>query len=116
MAYLLHRGGVLPDPAGQQHHRRQRRPRRDGVGRRQRGRSQRLCRNLGSGRADAEDLCDLRSRGVNVCRARPEAIAVMWLPGIRLARAADALAIADMSREYIEYGLGWSWTTARIAA
>ena len=40
----------------------------------------------------------------------------MWLPGIRLARAADALAIADMSREYIEYGLGWSWTTARIAA
>jgi ribosomal-protein-alanine N-acetyltransferase len=40
----------------------------------------------------------------------------MFLPGIRLATAADALAIADMSRHYIEYGLGWSWTTARIAA
>jgi ribosomal-protein-alanine N-acetyltransferase len=40
----------------------------------------------------------------------------MFLPGIRLATAADALAIADMSRDYIEYGLGWSWTTARIEA
>jgi ribosomal protein S18 acetylase RimI-like enzyme len=40
----------------------------------------------------------------------------MFLPGIRLATAADALAIADMSRDYIEHGLGWSWTTARIAA
>jgi len=40
----------------------------------------------------------------------------MFLPGIRLATAAEALAIADMSREYIEHGLGWSWTTARIAA
>jgi ribosomal protein S18 acetylase RimI-like enzyme len=41
---------------------------------------------------------------------------VMFLPGIRLAAAADALAIADMSREYIEHGLGWSWTAARIGA
>lgn len=40
----------------------------------------------------------------------------MVLPGIRLAIAADALAIADMSREYIEHGLGWSWNCARIAA
>src|SRR6202051_1258781 len=40
----------------------------------------------------------------------------MFLPGIRLATAADALSIADMSRDYIEHGLGWSWTTARIAA
>jgi [ribosomal protein S18]-alanine N-acetyltransferase len=40
----------------------------------------------------------------------------MFLPGIRLATAAEALAIADMSREYVEHGLGWSWTTARIAA
>ena len=40
----------------------------------------------------------------------------MVLPGIRLATAADALAIADMSREYIEHGLGWSWNCARIAA
>ena len=22
--------------------------------------------------------------------------------------------IAEMSREYIEYGLGWSWTQARV--
>jgi [ribosomal protein S18]-alanine N-acetyltransferase len=40
----------------------------------------------------------------------------MFLPGIRLASGADAPAIADMSRQYIEYGLGWSWTVARIAA
>jgi [ribosomal protein S18]-alanine N-acetyltransferase len=40
----------------------------------------------------------------------------MFLPGIRLAIASEALAIADMSREYVEHGLGWSWTTARIAA
>jgi ribosomal protein S18 acetylase RimI-like enzyme len=40
----------------------------------------------------------------------------MVLPGIRLATADDALAIADMSREYIEHGLGWSWNCARIAA
>ena len=39
----------------------------------------------------------------------------MVLPGIRLATAADALAIADMSREYIEHGLGWSWNCARVA-
>jgi ribosomal protein S18 acetylase RimI-like enzyme len=41
---------------------------------------------------------------------------MIFVPGIRLAAAADALAIADMSREYIEHGLGWSWTPARIAA
>lgn len=40
----------------------------------------------------------------------------MYIPGIRLASAADALAIADMSRQYIEHGLGWSWTPTRIAA
>jgi ribosomal protein S18 acetylase RimI-like enzyme len=40
----------------------------------------------------------------------------MLVPGIRLANAADALAIADMSRQYIEHGLGWSWTPNRIAA
>ena len=39
-----------------------------------------------------------------------------FLPGIRLATAADAQPIADMSREYVEHGLGWSWTTARVAA
>lgn len=41
---------------------------------------------------------------------------MMFLPGIRLASAADAQAIADMSKQYIEHGLGWSWTPTRIAA
>jgi ribosomal-protein-alanine N-acetyltransferase len=41
---------------------------------------------------------------------------VIFIPLIRLATAADATAIADMSRQYIESGLGWSWTPARIAA
>ncbi|HEY3731816.1 MAG TPA: GNAT family N-acetyltransferase [Steroidobacteraceae bacterium] len=35
---------------------------------------------------------------------------------IRLAVASEAASIADMSRDYIEQGLGWSWTPARIAA
>lgn len=33
----------------------------------------------------------------------------------RLARAADAGHLAAMSREFIESGLGWSWTPARVA-
>jgi [ribosomal protein S18]-alanine N-acetyltransferase len=41
---------------------------------------------------------------------------VMFIPGIRLATVSDALTIADMSRQYIEHGLGWSWTPTRIAA
>ena len=41
---------------------------------------------------------------------------MIFIPLIRLATAADAAAIADMSRQYIESGLGWSWTPARIAA
>jgi ribosomal protein S18 acetylase RimI-like enzyme len=40
----------------------------------------------------------------------------MQIPGIRLAITADAPVIADMSRQYIEHGLGWSWTPARICA
>ncbi len=40
---------------------------------------------------------------------------MIFIPLIRLATAADAAAIADMSRQYIESGLGWSWTPARIA-
>jgi ribosomal-protein-alanine N-acetyltransferase len=36
------------------------------------------------------------------------------LPDIRLALPADALAIADMSREHIEAGLAWSWTPERV--
>lgn len=35
-------------------------------------------------------------------------------PNIRLATAADASAIADMSRSDIEYGLGWSWREGRV--
>lgn len=41
---------------------------------------------------------------------------MIFIPLIRLATAADAPAIADMSRQYIEAGLGWSWTPTRIAA
>jgi ribosomal protein S18 acetylase RimI-like enzyme len=37
-------------------------------------------------------------------------------PSIRLAVSRDALVIAEMSRDYIEYGLGWSWTPARVLA
>jgi len=33
---------------------------------------------------------------------------------IRFATRADALGIAEMSRDFIEHGLGWSWTRDRI--
>ena len=33
---------------------------------------------------------------------------------IRFATRDDALCIAEMSRDYIEHGLGWSWTRDRI--
>jgi len=36
------------------------------------------------------------------------------LPAVRLARNDDASAIARMSRDYIESGLGWSWRTQRV--
>ena len=32
-----------------------------------------------------------------------------------LATTTDALAIAELSRDVIETGLGWSWTAARVA-
>ncbi len=35
---------------------------------------------------------------------------------LRLARPAEATAIAQLSRDLIEYGLGWRWTPARVAA
>lgn len=35
---------------------------------------------------------------------------------LRLARASDAAAIANLSRELIEYGLRWRWTPERVAA
>src|SRR5215207_8770422 len=33
---------------------------------------------------------------------------------IRFATRADGLGIAEMSRDFIEHGLGWSWTRERI--
>jgi ribosomal-protein-alanine N-acetyltransferase len=39
---------------------------------------------------------------------------VIVIPTPRLAKSADAQGIAEMSREYIEHGLGWSWTPARV--
>jgi [ribosomal protein S18]-alanine N-acetyltransferase len=38
------------------------------------------------------------------------------IPLIRLAALQDAAAIAEMSRDYIEHGLGWSWTASRVRA
>jgi ribosomal protein S18 acetylase RimI-like enzyme len=35
-------------------------------------------------------------------------------PQVRLAVPRDAAVIAEMSRDYIEHGLGWSWTGPRI--
>ena len=35
---------------------------------------------------------------------------------MRLARAADATSIANLSRDLIEYGLRWRWTPKRVAA
>ncbi len=35
---------------------------------------------------------------------------------LRLARMEEAAAIADLSRELIEYGLRWRWTPERVAA
>ncbi len=36
------------------------------------------------------------------------------MPNLRLARAADARAIAELSRDLIERGLGWSWHRGRV--
>lgn len=41
----------------------------------------------------------------------------MWpTTDLQLARREDAQPIAEMSRDLIETGLGWSWTPARVAA
>ncbi len=37
-------------------------------------------------------------------------------PTIRFGTPRDAAPIAEMSRDYIEHGLGWSWTPARVQA
>jgi [ribosomal protein S18]-alanine N-acetyltransferase len=39
---------------------------------------------------------------------------MILIPSVRLATPADARDIADMSRRYIEHGLGWSWTPERV--
>ena len=39
---------------------------------------------------------------------------MLILPVIRLATTDDASAIAEMSRSYIEQGLGWSWREGRV--
>jgi ribosomal-protein-alanine N-acetyltransferase len=39
---------------------------------------------------------------------------MLILPTTRLAHVADAGAIAEMSRSYIEQGLGWSWREGRV--
>ncbi len=39
---------------------------------------------------------------------------MILVPSITLAAPAHAQAIAEMSRDHIEYGLGWSWTRARV--
>ncbi len=39
---------------------------------------------------------------------------MLALPDIRLARPRDARDIARMSRDFIEHGLGWSWTQGRV--
>src|SRR6185369_15763529 len=40
--------------------------------------------------------------------------AMILIPSVRLALPTDARGIAEMSREYIEHGLGWSWTRERV--
>jgi [ribosomal protein S18]-alanine N-acetyltransferase len=37
------------------------------------------------------------------------------VPHVRLAARSDARWIAELSRDRIEHGLGWSWTEARVA-
>jgi hypothetical protein len=35
-------------------------------------------------------------------------------PHVSLADVSQSRSIAEMSREYIEYGLGWTWTQSRV--
>jgi ribosomal protein S18 acetylase RimI-like enzyme len=39
---------------------------------------------------------------------------VLEIPSVRLATPGDAHAIAELSRDFIEYGLGWGYTPKRI--
>jgi ribosomal-protein-alanine acetyltransferase len=49
-------------------------------------------------------------------KRREEVVDVTPVCSIRLARRDDAVHIALMSRDFIESGLGWRWTPARIVA
>ena len=40
--------------------------------------------------------------------------AMIIIPHVSLASEAEARVIAEMSRDYVEYGLGWSWTPSRV--
>src|SRR3954447_25083241 len=58
--------------------------------------------------ADAATVHALRCRRIaRIGSASPAA-------SIRFATRADALCIAEMPRDFIEHGLGWSWTRERI--
>jgi [ribosomal protein S18]-alanine N-acetyltransferase len=49
------------------------------------------------------------------CRkARYAGGAMIIIPNVSLANLSDARGIAEMSRDYVEYGLGWSWTPSRV--
>lgn len=39
---------------------------------------------------------------------------MLAIPSVRLATPGDARAIAELSRDFIEYGLGWGYTPVRI--
>ena len=39
---------------------------------------------------------------------------MLAIPSVRLATPGDARAIAELSRDFIEYGLGWTYTPNRI--
>ena len=39
---------------------------------------------------------------------------MILVPNVTLADPSDARSIAEMSRDYVEYGLGWSWTPSRV--
>lgn len=47
-------------------------------------------------------------------RSRIRPPSMILTPNITLAVIDDARPIAEMSRDFIEYGLGWSWTPARV--
>jgi len=47
-------------------------------------------------------------------KARYAGGAMIIIPNVSLANEGDARGIAEMSRDYVEYGLGWSWTPSRV--